>query len=199
MLGIEPRTSYMQSMCSTTELHPHCESVWVCVVCLVLQYTNTRLKTYQDFLNWNVTLRTCIRTRRWFSNCCICWGNNLFGNPVHTDTQALRKGTEEAVRDSPSHQEQHPAGPLKPSVYTLSVQLYICAVARHLIHRVRLQRYLHTQLHDGIKQPKQDTPPLSAQDSLWETRLSSEMFTPSGAKLSPIKRLVQLKTNKIYA
>ncbi len=28
MLGIEPRTSYMQSMRSTTELHPHLMSVF---------------------------------------------------------------------------------------------------------------------------------------------------------------------------
>lgn len=32
------------------------------------------------------------------------------------------------------------------------------------------------QLHDGRKQPKQDTPPLSAQDSLWETRLFMHIF-----------------------
>ncbi len=47
MLGIEPRTSYMQSMRSTTELHPHLTRVFFCF-CRFKNTINPVVGNYQD-------------------------------------------------------------------------------------------------------------------------------------------------------
>ncbi len=47
MLGIEPRTSYMESMRSTTELHPHLTRVFFCF-CRFKNTINPVVGNYQD-------------------------------------------------------------------------------------------------------------------------------------------------------